>query len=231
MSRPVNPRRYRSARRQEQASRTRRAILDAAGRLFVQHGYTATTMAAVADAAGVALDTVYAAVGPKPVLFRLLVEVAISGADPPVEALERDYVHAIRAEPDAASKLVLYAGAIRRIQQRLAPLVQVLQQAAEADPQLRALWRQIAERRAANMGVLAAELAATGALRPDLTVQVAADVLWSMNSPEFYLLLVGQRGWEPDRYQRWLADAWQRLLLQPPDPTSGKRHDQGDDPR
>jgi hypothetical protein len=119
----------------------------------------------------------------------------------------------MRAEPDPARKLTLYAQAIRRIQQRLAPLVQVLQQAAAGDPELRALWQEIAERRAANMGLLAAELAATGALRPELTVAEAADVLWSMNSPEFYLLLVDQRGWDPDRYQQWLADAWQRLLL------------------
>jgi hypothetical protein len=129
----------------------------------------------------------------EPVLFRLLVETAISGTDAPVPALERDYVRAIRAEPDPTRKLMLYAQAIGRIQQRLAPLVQVLQQAAAGD----------------------AELAASGALRPELSVEEVADVLWSMNSPELYLLLVGQRGWDPDRYQRWLADAWQRLLLRP----------------
>jgi hypothetical protein len=149
------------------------------------------------------------------VLFRLLVETAISGTQAPVPALERDYVRAMRAEPDPARKLTLYAQAVGRIQQRLAPLVQVLQQAATGDAELRALWQEIAERRAANMGLLAAELAATGALRPELTVAEAADVLWSMNSPEFYLLLVDQRGWDPDRYQQWLADAWQRLLLRP----------------
>jgi hypothetical protein len=149
------------------------------------------------------------------VLFRLLVETAISGTQAPVPALERDYVRAMRAEPDPARKLTLYAQAVGRIQQRLAPLVQVLQQAATGDAELRALWQEIAERRAANMGLLAGELAAAGALRPGLSVAEVADVLWSMNSPEFYLLLVDQRGWDPDRYQQWLADAWQRLLLRP----------------
>jgi AcrR family transcriptional regulator len=213
MTKRVKPRSYHAPRRQEQARRTRRAILDAAGGLFVERGYAATTMSAVAEAAGVALDTVYAAVGPKPVLFRLLVETAISGSEEPVPALERDYVRAIRAEPDPARKLVLYAQAVGRIQQRLAPLVQVLQQAAAGDAELRALWQAIADRRAANMRLFAAELAATGGLRPGLSVEEAADVLWSTNSPELYLLLVGQRGWDPDRYQQWLADAWQRLLL------------------
>jgi AcrR family transcriptional regulator len=216
MTERVKPRSYHAPRRQEQARRTRRAILDAAGRLFIQRGYAATTMTAIAQAAGVALDTVYAAVGPKPVLFRLLVETAISGTEAPVTALERDYVRAIRAEPDPPAKLALYAQAVGRIQQRLAPLVQVLQQAAAGDAELRALWQEISERRAANMGLLADELAATGALRPELTLQEVADVLWSMNSPEFYLLLVGQRDWEPDRYQQWLADAWQQLLLRSP---------------
>jgi hypothetical protein len=149
------------------------------------------------------------------VLFRLLVETAISGTEAPVPALERDYVRAMRAEPDPARKFTLYAQAVGRIQQRLAPLVQVLQQAATGDAELRALWQEIAERRAANMGLLAGELAAAGALRPGLSVAEVADVLWSMNSPEFYLLLVDQRGWDPDRYQQWLADAWQRLLLRP----------------
>jgi hypothetical protein len=151
----------------------------------------------------------------EPVLFRLLVETAISGTDAPVPALERDYVRAIRAEPDPTRKLTLSAQAIGRIQQRLAPLVQVLQQAAAGDAELAALWRGIADRRAANMRLLAAELAATGALRPELSVEEVADVLWSMSSPELYLLLADQRGWDPDRYQRWLADAWQRLLLRP----------------
>ena len=87
----VKARPYHAPRRQAQARRTRRAILDAAAsQLFVERGYAATTMSAVAEAAGVALDTVYAAVGPKPVLFRLLVETAISGTEEPVPALERD---------------------------------------------------------------------------------------------------------------------------------------------
>ena len=215
MSEPVKSRTYRSSVREEQARRTRQAILNAARRLFAEQGYAATTIAQVARAAGVAVDTVYASVRAKPVLFRLLMETAISGTDEAVPALERDYVRVIRTEPDPARKLALYAQAVGRIQQRLAPLFQVLHQAAAADAELGALWQEISDRRAANMGLLAGELAATGALRPELTVEQAADVLWSMNSPEFYLLLVGQRGWDPDRFQQWLAHAWQRLLLRP----------------
>jgi AcrR family transcriptional regulator len=210
---PVKRRFYDSSRRRAAARRTRAAILAAAARLFVERGYPATTMAAIAEAAGVALDTVYAAVGPKPVLFRLLVETAISGADEPVPALERDYVRAVRAEAEPGRKLELYAGAVRRVQERLAPLFRVLQSAAAAHPELAALWAEIGERRARNMRLLAQELAETGGLRPGVSIDEAADLIWATNSPEFYLLLVHQRGWAAERFEAWLAASWKRLLL------------------
>ena len=208
------PRRaYDSSSRRKAAQATRESILDAARRVFLEKGYAAATMPEIARAAGIAQDTVYAAVGKKPTLFRLLVEVAISGSDRPVPAEERDYVRAIRAEADAAKKLQLYARALRSIQARLAPLFRVLQGAAPLDPELDALWRAISERRAENMRLLAKDLAATGRLRPDLSVAKAADIIWSMNSPEFYLLLVEQRRWSPKEFERWLGDAWIQLLL------------------
>jgi len=90
-----------------------------------------------------------------------------------------------------------------------------LQGAAPFDPELDALWQGIAGRRAKNMRLLVKDLAATGRLRPDLSVNKAADIIWSMNSPEFYLLLVEQRGWSPNEFERWLTDAWIQLLLRP----------------
>ena len=170
-------------------------------------------MPAIAQAAGVALDTVYATVGKKPALFRLLIEMAISGSDGAVPAEEREYVRAIRAETDAAKKLRIYAAALRRIQQELAPLFRVLQGAAPLDPELAALWQSISQRRAKNMRLLAADLAATGCLRSELSLEKAADIIWAMNAPEFYLLLIEQRRWSPAEFEEWLADAWVRLLL------------------
>ncbi|HXI67544.1 MAG TPA: hypothetical protein VNH41_06375, partial [Steroidobacteraceae bacterium] len=170
-------------------------------------------MPAIARAADVALDTVYASVGTKAELFRLLVEAALSGRDEATPADERDYVRAIRAEPDAARKLRIYATALGEIQPRLAPLFQVLQAAASLDSDLNALWQEISRRRAANMRLLSKNLAATGRVRADLSASTVADILWSMNSPEFYLLLVDQRGWSAETFGLWLADAWIRLLL------------------
>jgi AcrR family transcriptional regulator len=215
MTQAVTKRAYDSSSRRRAAQATRQSILDAARRLFLEKGYAATTMPAIAGAAGIALDTVYATVGKKPSLFRLLIEMAISGGEKAVPAEERDYVRAIRAETDAVRKLRLYAAALRRIQPRLAPLIRVLQGAAPHDPELDALWQGISRRRAANMRLLAKDLAATGRLQSDLSVAKAADIIWSMNSPEFYLLLVEQCGWSPKEFERWLGDAWIRLLLEP----------------
>jgi AcrR family transcriptional regulator len=215
MTRAARKRAYDSRSRREAAQATRQSILDAARRLFLEKGYAATTMPEIARASGIAVDTVYAAVGRKPSLFRLLVETAISGSDRAVPAEGRDYVRAIRKEVNAARKLQLYAAALRRIQPRLAPLFRVLQGAAPLDPELDALWQGISQRRAQHMRLLAKDLAATGRLRPDLSVGKAADIIWSMNSPEFYLLLVEQRGWSQDAFERWLGDAWIRLLLAP----------------
>jgi hypothetical protein len=168
-------------------------------------------MTAIAEQAGVALDTVYASVGRKPELARLLIETAISGSSQAVPAGERGYVQAIRAAPDAETKIAIYASAMRMIAGRLAPVLSILQQAAPAEPELAALWHEIAERRAANMHLFVTDLAAVATLRVD--PGEAADIVWVTNAPELYLLLVYQRGWAPERYEHFLADTWRRLLL------------------
>jgi hypothetical protein len=95
----------------------------------------------------------------------------------------------------------------------MAPLFAVLRDAAKSDDALRQLWTDISQRRAANMRLFAAELANAGGLRADLTIEQAADIIWSMNAPDYYLLLVDQRGWTPDQFEAFLIDAWTRLLL------------------
>jgi AcrR family transcriptional regulator len=203
-------RRYDATRRRQAASRTRAAILDAARELFTERGYTATPMTAIAERAGVALDTVYASVGRKPALARLLIETAISGTDQAIPAEHRDYVLAIRAAPDADTKIAVFAEAVTAIAPRLALVLTIIQQAPGA-PELAALWHEIAERRAANMRRFVADLATVTELRLD--PGEAADIVWATNAAEMYQLLVGQRGWSPQRYQRFLTDTWRRLLL------------------
>jgi AcrR family transcriptional regulator len=207
-------RKYDASRRQAAAAETRRRILDAARALFDSEGYAATTVAAIAQRAGVATDTVYATVGPKPVLFRELVETALSGTDRAVAGRDRDYAVRMRTEPDARRKLAIYAAAVTELQGRLAPLFLVLREAAAGQQELNRLWREITERRARNMRQLASDVIGTGAVRSDLTLDEVADVIWTMNSAEYYAMLVLDRGWSAQRFEAWLYDAWCRLLLE-----------------
>ena len=220
MEEPVKAtkRRYNSTQRAAQAAATRRAVLDAAREVFVRRGYIGATVAEIAATAGVAVDTLYATVGSKPVLLRELAETAISGADTAVPAEDRDYVKATRAATSAEEKLEIYAAAVVAIQQRLAPVFAALRDAAATDTACAQLWNDISERRARNMRQFAVELRNTGQLRDDLSNQEVADVIWSMNAAEYWLLLVGQRGWTAERFGDWLVDAWKRLLLYPPTP-------------
>lgn len=204
---------YRSPRRTRQAAETRLAILAAARELFVRAGYTATTVAEIAGRAEVSVDTVYATVGRKPALLRELVETAISGTDQAVPAEQRDYVRRMRSAAGAVEKLTVYAGAVAEIQQRLAPVFLALRDAAVTDADCAALWTEISQRRAANMLLLAGDLRSTGEVRADLSDQQVADVVWTMNSAEYWDLLVRERGWSSEQFAGWLRDAWVRLLL------------------
>jgi AcrR family transcriptional regulator len=208
-------RRYRSDLRAEQAAGTRHRILAAARALFTEQGYTATSVAQIADRAGVAIDTLYATVGRKPALLRELIETALSGSDEVVPAEQRDYVRTIRAADTASQKITLYAEAVVSIGRRMAPIHRALAEAALRDPDCARLRSEISARRAANMRLFAADLRATGELRADLTDGEVADIVWSMNAAEYYALLVDGRGWTPERFQNWLVDAWSRTLLGP----------------
>jgi AcrR family transcriptional regulator len=224
MTDDVKPRRaYRSTRRAEQSAQTRRDIVMAAGGLFRERGYTGASMPAIAEAAGVAVETLYRAFGSKAGLFRAVVEAALAGgaarADTPVE--ERPAVRAIVEEPDPRRQVELYAATQPGIHRRAGPLLRTLLGAAGTDPELRGLWDQMEEWRLTGQGRFVGMLAERGALRPDLDVEEARDVLWTLCSLANYDLLVTARGWSDDRYERWLATSLQAALL--PDPTSPQR--------
>ena len=215
MQEPVKTRTYSSTLRRERAAATRERVLAAARELFLEHGWTRTTARGIAARAGVSLDTVYAAAGRKPQIMLELVEQAISGQDHAVPAEARDYVQSVRRAAGARAKIETYAAALAVVLPRLAPLVQVLREAAPADPDCARLWQGIADRRAANMLLFAQDLRATGELRPDLPDADVADLVWSTNAPEYYQLLA-ERGWTPERYRRLVVDVWTRVLLARP---------------
>ena len=213
MAREVKGHDYDASLRRERSGVRRQRIVDAARYPMIEHGYRATKVSAVAARAGVNVDTVYELVGRKPILLRELIEQAISGADHAVVAEERDYVVAIRAESDPARKLTIYAHAIRETQDRLAPLLLALREASSTEPEAEQVWKEISDRRAANMRKLVSDLRDAGGLRTGLSVGEAADVVWATNSPELYVMLTRERGWSPNKYEQWLGDTWCRLLL------------------
>lgn len=217
MSRTVKTRTYRSTVRAEQAHRTRLAVLRAAKELLTEHGYDGTTVAMVAAAAGVSVDTVYASVGRKPQLAVAVVDMVLGSSNEPVPAHERDYVRAVQAAATGREKLAVYAAALRTLVPRTAPLLEALRRAGETDPASATAWSMVMDRRAANMLLMAADLRASGDLRADLTDREVADVIWSTNSPEYWLLL-HSRGWSANRYAALLEDLWCRLLLEPVSP-------------
>jgi AcrR family transcriptional regulator len=209
---PPGRRRYDSSRRQSQARRTRRDVLDAATRLFGEQGYGATTMSDIAELAGVSTETVYASVGPKPEVLKQAIDVAIAGDDLPVPLNERDVIHEIEEAPTARAKFVLFAALIRSILGRTGPLWHALEQGAAQHEELATLLQFATAGRLEGMREAAANLVETGCLRDGVGADEARDVLWVASSPNLYRLFVIERGWTPDRYEAWLADFMMAML-------------------
>ena len=137
-------------------------------------------------------------------------------ADRAVPGEQREYVQRMHAAGTDRTKLDIYADAVTGIQVRMAPIFRALRDAAVSDKDCAAMWNEISDRRARNMRMLAAGLRETGELREDLDDDAVADIVWSMNAAEYWDLLVTRRGWSPERFRDFLADAWVRLLLAEP---------------
>jgi AcrR family transcriptional regulator len=214
---------YDSRLRDARAEATRLAIVAAAGRLFAERGYAATSMEEIAAAAGVGRATVFTAVGGKTELLTEAYRLAVRGpanANTPLGQQARS--RRISAEADAHKLLAGYAGVMVEVGRRLAPLYEAVRAAAHADPEARELWQLITEeRRTAATGIVR-RLAERKALLHDLDRQSASDILWVLNDPALYQLLVTQRRWTQRRFRSWLTGTMQTQLLEPPDPTARK---------
>jgi AcrR family transcriptional regulator len=213
----VVKRRYESVHRQQQAQLTRTAILDAAAVLFVDPGYAATPLTAIAARAGVAIQTVYKIFGSKKALLSALVDITIAGDDEPIPLAERPFVAEVAALSDARDKLARYARHLVATHARLAPIMLALAGAATADPDAAAIWRKNLHERHHGMSMFATELASTGQLRPDVSIDTAADVLWLAMDVRNYDWLVRVRGWPAEQFQRWYVDTVAAAILTAPE--------------
>jgi AcrR family transcriptional regulator len=207
MGETVKPaRRYHSPRRQQQAAQTRRAILEAAQRLFERHGYPVTTMEAIATEAGVALKTVYVAFTTKSGLLRGLWDLLLKGDQDVAPVAERAWYREMIDEPDPERQLRLNARNARAVKARIGALLEVIRSAAVVDADSAALWALIQSDFYDNQRVIVERLHAKHALRAELDVPRATDILWTLNHPDVWLLLVGKCGWTADQFEQWFAD-------------------------
>ena len=209
----LKPRRYDTPRRRQQAAATRSGILAAALRLFEQRGYTATSMAAIAAEAGVALKTVYLAFQTKRGLVLALWHLLLRGDEEPVPVGERPWFREVMDEPDPERLLRLNARNSRLVKERAGPLLEILRSAAPVDAELDALWKRIQAEFYDNQRAIVERLQENHALGPGLDVDRGADILWTLNHPDLYRLLVGDRGWTPEQYEEWLGEAFCSQLL------------------
>ncbi|MDT7537657.1 MAG: hypothetical protein QOI82_1242 [Actinomycetota bacterium] len=214
-SKAVKRKPYSSSLRTAQAQATRRGIVDAAARLFVESGYGGTSVEAIAAAAGVSRKTVFTSVGGKFEALKLAIDWAIVGDDEPIPLLERPDVQAMHAEPDARRILSHFATTVSEANARLADLAAVLDAAAGLDADLRGLAQSLTDQRLAGMRVLAGLLDARGALRAGLSRSEAADVLWLLGHPAGFHRMVRERSWSVTRHREWLAETLTAALIAP----------------
>jgi AcrR family transcriptional regulator len=201
---------YDASGRQARARQQHEATLDRARALFLDEGYAATTVESIARAAGISAATVYKSYGGKAGLVRALCERALAGAGP-VPAEERS--NALRSAPDPRQVIEGWGRLTAEVAPRIAPLLLLLSDAAQADPEAAALHDELDQARLARMAENAGALAAAGHLRPGVTKRDARDVMWLCSSPELYDMLIRRRGWPLARYRRFVTDTLTSALL------------------
>lgn len=213
MPRSQKSRPYESPLRREQAATTRTKILTAAQALFEERGYAATSIAAIAKQAGVSQGTVYLAFETKAELLRELWNTLLRGEQdaPPVAQLAR--YKEILQEPDPARQLALNAKHAVAAKRRIGALHEVIRAGAPVDPDVGALWDRIQTEFRENQRNIIASIAEKDALKPNLDIERAADILWTINHGDLWQHLVVRRGWSPEQFEHWLADTFQTLLL------------------
>lgn len=215
----VGKREYSSELRTDQARRTRKQIVDAAGTLFAEQGFASTTVDAIAAAAGVSRKTVFTSIpGGKVAVLKLAYDYAVAGDDEPVAMVDRPGIQGLIREPDPAKRLADYAVIIAGMGDRVSRLYLALRGAAEVDGEAQALYSRWEEdRRTSMLNGPVQLMVAEGSLTTALSPQEAADILAVLVNPATYHQLVVVCGWPEDRFVGWLARTLQdQLLIEPP---------------
>lgn len=218
---------YDSSSRRARAVENHVRIINAAAALFLERGYVGTTVPAIATRAGVAVETVYRAANGKAGLLAAAVQAALAGGVERANQLveEREGIRRIIEEPDARKQLLAYAATQPGVWSRVGPLLRVLDEAAATDEQLATLQRSHAEQRHTGLRRFASLLAERGALRSDLTVDRATDVIWTLCAQSTFESLVTACGWTHREYREWLGEMLAHALLENQEQSRGGPND------
>ena len=204
-------RKYSSPVRDEQAARTRERILDAAAALFLDRGYGRTTMKDIADGAGVARDTVHAVFGSKAQVLTALIDARLVPDGSVAKVTQRVDAQAIKNEPDQRTQIELFARFIAGISTELRPVFEILRTASAVEPEMAKVFTEMDRYRLLNMQTYAKWIAANGPLR--VSNRKAAEIMWTVASPDVARMLCDELGWTQAQHARWLADTLTRTLL------------------
>jgi len=205
MASHVKPPARRAAAGQARTRRTRAAVAEAARILFLERGYAATTIEAISERSDTPAATVYRLFSSKMGILKAVLDVSIGGDDDAVAMAERPQVHALLSDEDPVGRLTRFAALLHEVMARVGPVHRILADAARADPEAAALLAEISRQRQEGQRRIARALARSGALRPGLRERDAADIIHALASPEVHGLLVADRSWSGQRYERWLS--------------------------
>ncbi|TCC11976.1 TetR/AcrR family transcriptional regulator [Kribbella soli] len=208
-------RNYDATSRRERARLRRRDVVVAAQELFDADGFQATTISAVARRAGVSPESIYKGFGTKAALAKAVFDFVIAGDDEPVPIAERPEARAVQDEPDVQQKIRRYVDGLVQRQQRSARVQILIRDGRHGDETLRETWQTLLDERLIGMTMFGRHLLETGDLRPGITVDEVADVLWTYISVELYELLVLLRDWSPERYGDHVATAITTAICRP----------------
>ncbi len=223
---PAVKRPYDNSRRQAQVRATRLRITEAAKALFIAHGYPATTLEAIADAADTSLPTLYRLFSSKPALLKAVLDVSFGGDDQPVAFADRPDVQAARGETDPRALITAFARIGRDFMERSSAILRVLATASAVDPDAAQLLEEIRRQRHTGQSRIAAALSACDALDPDLQFPEAADITYAALSPEVHHILTVERGWTAEQYEQWLVRSLGTLLRREPGTTASRKRNE-----
>jgi AcrR family transcriptional regulator len=219
MSRPMtklkSPKRtYDSSRRQAQANETRRHILEAARKLFIERGYAGATAEAIAAEAGVSAQTIYAIFkNKKRILVSLMNVSPATGVEDHTPMVERANVQAVSQEHEQRRQLQMFAEVVAGNLDQVAAVFEVMTEAAKVEPDFERIIQKLNKQRLEHMTSAVQDIAANGPFRDNIDETYARDTVWTLTSGEVFLLLTRDRGWSKEKYAEWLAEMLIRALL------------------